>query len=159
MHRFLFATLLAACSLAAYGCLGGNDTQKQAGDGSCSSVVQRGSPVASTCSTDTPPSMAGGTILDGTYVLTKDTNYDCSVLPAAASQTVTLVVSGSTLNSAITCDGCSPLTNNTFSTAGIQLLMATTCPANVGSSASEYTATASDLSILVGNHLLQYTKL
>lgn len=58
--------------------------------------------VNQTCATGTPPAQTGGTIADGTYVLTAATDYACEGGPPPGSVSFALVVAGGCLNDVIT---------------------------------------------------------
>ena len=53
----------------------GGNTPSGTGGAGCSSIVNRGETITQVQATGTLPEPLGGTILDGTYVLTKDEAY------------------------------------------------------------------------------------
>jgi hypothetical protein len=150
--------LVALCAVLVFGCSSADSTTPASHTGACNAVAQLGDVVHPTCTTDPTPTMTGGTIAEGTYVLTTETYFGCSS-PLPTSQSVTMVISGSAFESRLDCNGCPPTMSGTFTINGNELSMTTICPANVSSSVAAFTATESNLWVLFGNHQLQHTRL
>jgi hypothetical protein len=162
--------VFAALLLAGLGCGSSATTPDAAGDaaassdaaldgadaldgGECNAIAQLGDPVTTSCDAGAAPAMTGGSIVDGTYLLTESHffgNCDESVLSE------TLVVSQGTAQS-ITTDattGMSSRRNLTIATtSGSSTLTQTeTCPINLVATVG-FSATPAQLTIRMSNAL------
>jgi hypothetical protein len=163
--------LLLAASTGACGSSGGGgrdaETDSEAGNGlyspspspeasvcgtpggSCNKLVQLGGPVTPTCSEATPPALTGGTIVDGTYVMTSATVYTsgtttCSGLTFPPGGPSTIAMAGPCMQSIDSMGGAK---NFARSTSGNMLTLMEICP-GVTTNTVQYTATATTLSEL-----------
>lgn len=92
----------------------------------CNALVPNGAAVTPTCTTGTVPTGQGGTIVDGTYVLTAQTYYNASTCPTLALRQ-TVVFAGGCLQLAA---GPAPLdltASGTFTVAGSSFNLTRTC--------------------------------
>ena len=111
----------------------------------CNTLTASGDVVIQTAATGSAPAPAGGTIANGTYVLTSN-----EVFPpgssASASSKETLRITGNQMERALAYLGFVSQLNYSISTAGTTLTATATCP--VGDAFSlPYTATATTLVI------------
>jgi hypothetical protein len=121
--------------------------------GACNAIDQLADPVTTSCDPGAPPAAAGGTIADGTYLLTESHFFGACESNVLSE---TLVVSQGTVQSIATDATTGTVTRRSFTytvTGGSTILSETeTCPgafiANVG-----FTATASRLTIFMRNAL------
>jgi hypothetical protein len=121
--------------------------------GGCNTIEQLADPVTTSCDPGAPPAAAGGTIADGTYLLTESHFFGACESNVLSE---TLVVSQGTVQSITTDAATGMATRRSFTytvTSGSSTLSETeTCPgafiANVG-----FTATASRLTIFMRNTL------
>ena len=91
----------------------------------CNAVTSMGAPVTPTCVSGASPTGQGGTIADGTYVLTAQTYYNRSTCPTIAlSETV--VFSGGCLELA-TGTPFPATASGTFTVSGANLMLTQTC--------------------------------
>jgi hypothetical protein len=125
-------------------------------DSACTSLDNIQFPATLQCSTEAPPSMVGGTIVPGTYLMTSDVAYfpngatvpdACNTIASVVSSRVLFVGDGclSTLGS----DSQGHTANKaaTFSASGHTLASTQTCPAQ-GTESLSYTATRTSLLLL-----------
>lgn len=121
--------------------------------GACNAIPQLADPVTTSCDPGAPPAAAGGTLADGTYLLT-ESHFFGSCESSVLSET--LVIAQGTVQSITTDATTGEATRQSFtfkSTGGSSTLSETeTCPgafiANVG-----FTATPSRLTIFMRNAL------
>jgi hypothetical protein len=68
----------------------------QTTDGVCNELMNLGATVTATCSTSSMPTMTGGTIADGTYVLTSATMYlsSCTGVTLPTGGPTTIAIAG-----------------------------------------------------------------
>jgi hypothetical protein len=123
---------------------GADASAADAGD-NCNELAPLGGPVAATCAPDAPTPATGGTIADGTYVLTQSLFFGtCS----SSTLDETLLVSGGTVQSvAVDANGVviRKSVTTTVAGSGTALVEAQTCPpgliVTVGFSATPTTLT------------------
>src|SRR5215510_11381737 len=111
-HRLFY--LLPAVALTASACGSGALSPSGAQSGLCSADVPPGqectalhsvaAPVKPTCVSGTLPTGIGGTILDGTYVLTSQTYYNSGTGCPTLAVSLTLVIAGDCAQSVFTSD-------------------------------------------------------
>lgn len=115
--------------------------------GACNTLANVGTSVSETANAAAVPVMTGGTIVDGTYVLTSNVQYAGS---GAGSKTHkrTLAISGTTLQ-LVNSDNGGPDVHVTIKVApvGAELNEMGTCPAGFALTPGTYTATATTLEI------------
>jgi len=158
-HAALMALLLAAagCASSAAKVDAATDAGDAAADaldgGACNAIAQLADPVTTSCDPGSPPAAAGGTIVDGTYVMTESHFFGACESNVLSE---TLVISQETVHS-ITTDATTGMAmRRSFTikvTSGSSTLSETeTCPgafiANIG-----FTATPSRLTIFMRNAL------
>jgi hypothetical protein len=111
----------------------------------CNAVEQLGAQVAASCTDGGAPEVTGGTIADGTYVLTSATYYGTCVTSVLAETVV--VTGGSTIDSVVTfSNGTVERNNLTYSVAGTDLQQMHMCPLS-DSTTTPFSATPSTLSV------------
>jgi hypothetical protein len=147
-------------------------TDAPGGDGGCNTVVNGGSLIASTNAGGSPPSLTGGTIPDGTYVLTAVVAYP---VPEGGSFSTpvpwkeTFVISANTANSVrefVYPDGGTTgevRASFTVSTVGSTLNLSETCNTAMGLSGAPFQVNAPDsgpltMEIQISNVLTTFTK-
>lgn len=93
----------------------------------CNTVANIGSVVTPTCVAGTPPTMTGGTILNGTYVLVSAQAYtsNCTALTLPTGGPTTLVITDGCMQSI---DAQGGAQNYAVSEAGNELMLQRTCP-------------------------------
>ena len=127
---------------------GGADTP----DGGCNGLTQLGAPVTPTCDPGSAPAAAGGTIVDGTYLLTESRFYgSCSTEPLAE----TLVVAQGIVQSIATGAGGGAIRASVsyqLGANGTTLAETQTCPAPVQTTV-RFSATPSTLTIYLSTLL------
>jgi hypothetical protein len=111
--------------------------------GTCNAVVQRGALVQPTCAPGAPPRMTGGTVANGTYILTSETEYGCPEAGGNGASSETFVVSGACIESII---GSAETVTDTASWQGNQITIRFLCPPG-GGSAKTYTFTATSTTL------------
>jgi hypothetical protein len=123
-----------------------------AGDGAsaCNTLANIGSPVTITEVAQDPPPPQGGTVVDGTYVLTSETTYTGpgGATGTTGTQTVTIQITGNTIQVAKDFDP--PTSTYTLSTSGTTFSTTGVCPPGVGPLAGSYTATPTSFTVLLG---------
>jgi hypothetical protein len=132
---------------SASGGIGGSagGTGGSAGSGVCNALVNIGPEVHGVSDPDPVPEMTGGTIVDGTYVMTAAVNYGGTVTPyTVVGSSFTLVIAGNTLEFVASYEG-GPDVHSTMQQApsGIQLNATLTC--GTGLTDGTYTATPTSL--------------
>ena len=127
------------------------------GSSACNTLVNDGADIVEEAATGTPPAMTGGTISDGTYVLTarKDWQGSCN-----CTSRQKLAISGGTVQIVARTDKAADQhMTATAAVAGNQLTLSGTCPV-AQSLKQTYTATATQLSLFDASDqsLKVYTK-
>ncbi len=123
---------------------GGSSTGGTGGTSACNSLVNDGADVPETAETGTPPTMTGGSIADGTYVLTarKDWQGSCNCTTRQK-----LSITGTAVQVVTRTDaGADQRFGGTLSIAGKAATLNVTCP-GAQTKALEYTATATELQL------------
>ena len=123
-----------------------------AGDNDCNQLSQVGLPVTASCAAGAPPVASGGTILDGTYVLTGTVLFGACALPDLSE---TLVISQGTVASlATSADGTVTRKSLTYQIPqpGTLLVETQTCPSRLVANI-QYSATPTTLTIYLSNAL------
>lgn len=120
---------------------GGTDTSTPTDSGACTSAVNGGTVIPETAGSGTFPTPAGGTILDGTYYLTKHEVYPPGA-PDANMRKRTWVFSSGTFQ-AVNDDIGKPATklSGTMAVSGTKVTLTVTCPMSVVATIN-FTATA-----------------
>ena len=141
--RIVLALAAAGLSLGGAGGCGSDATPGPA----CNTLRNDGPAVSVMASTATAPAPAGGTIVDGTYVLTAATGYAISpaVIPTTTLSAV-MQIAGSTMQQAGTINGEERRYTSTLATSGTSVTTTDTCPA-ADSNTYRYTATTTSLRI------------
>lgn len=127
---------------------GGTGSGGTGGTAACNTLVNDGPDVPESAETGTPPTMTGGTIADGTYVLSarKDWQGSCN-----CNTRQKLSISGTTLQVVTKTDAApEQRLTTTIATSGNKLSLTVTCPAAQNLSL-EYTATATQLQVFDPN--------
>lgn len=136
---------------------GGGSTGGTGGASACNDLVNDGADVPETAETGTPPTMTGGSIADGTYVLTarKDWQGSCN---CTTRQKVVISGTGAQLVTR-TDQGADTHVTSTWSVAGNKLTSTITCP-GAQTLQLEFTATATELQVFdaADQSLNVYTK-
>jgi hypothetical protein len=118
-----------------------------AGGGGCNTLANTGAVVSETANAGALPTMNGGTVLDGTYVLVSNVQYAGS---GAGSKTHkrTLQISGTTIQM-VNSDDNGPDVRVTLSIApsGSELNESGTCPTGLTITPGKYTASSTSLAI------------
>lgn len=115
-------------------------------DGGCSTLVGIGAEITTVAAPTVAPPATGGTLADGTYVLTRSTLFTGpggESGPTSIKRALTLRITGSTAE--VARNKGAPQ-RASLSVAGSKLNIAKVCP-KVGSEEVEYTATPTSLSI------------
>ena len=114
-----------------------------AGGGTCNALTAVNTTVTGTCSDGGQPVGTGGTVVDGTYVMTarEGTNAGCTT----ATFQATMVVEGSCANRVDVLGNVPDHRNHTFETSGNTLTRTATCGTQLP--AATYTATSTQLVI------------
>jgi hypothetical protein len=115
----------------------------------CSDIVLAGETIPQVQGTGPLPTPMGGTVVDGTYVLTKDEAFAPQTADPLAERRETIEIAGSAMR-IVYVSNVSPLGVNglaNLTTSGTQLTITWTC-AGTGSYTSGYTATATDLVLI-----------
>ena len=136
---------------------GGTSSGGTGGSSACNTLVNDGADIVEEAATGTPPAMTGGTISDGTYVLTarKDWQGSCN-----CTSRQKLAISGGTVQIVARTDKAADQhMTATAAVAGNQLTLSGTCPV-AQSLKQTYTATATQLSLFDASDqsLKVYTK-
>jgi hypothetical protein len=153
-------TLIASCSSSSPSTTNDKDASSGTHDsatsssGKCNSVVRKAKLVPATMSSATPPTAKGGSIADGTYVLTSYVIYSAMAMADGGSmgaESETASISGSTWQ-VIGGDGQSDVASTQTFTAssGDAFLLKTSC-GDAASLSGTYTATASEILLISGD--------
>jgi hypothetical protein len=112
--------------------------------GSCNTLAYAGPAISLELSSASPPTLTGGTIVAGTYVLAKCVFYTTS-LPATLLRQ-TLQISGTTVE-ALATSGSDPdqRTTSTIATVGATATLTRTCPGAGTDSVAQYQASSTSL--------------
>ena len=118
----------------------------------CNTIADVGPTITPTCDPGPIPKGVGGTIVDGTYVLTAETYYGstCPKTPLSA----TVAIAGGCLQEASDADQSSLRVSATVVVSGNELMTTPTCyPAGVtlGGTAPTFTAVGSTLTVFNNN--------
>lgn len=160
MRASLMVVFCVSVAMAA-GCSssdGGSGADGGGGGGvSCDPFAQQGQPVASTSDSAAPPAFTGGSLVEGTYVMTGHAYYNGD--PGSSNVAQTIVFGGGTVKSIVSDGGTDTIYGGTYSTSGTTLTLDLSCPASVSASSS-YTASATQLSFTApdnANEVMTYT--
>jgi len=129
--------------------IGGAGGGVGAGGAGCSTIENIGQTVTQVEASGLPPTPMGGTILDGTYVLTRSEAYPPVTIDMPDHSSETLQISGSQMSIAITSDAYPAGLQGmaALATSGTGLTISWLCGAS-GSFDQQYTATATGLVLL-----------
>lgn len=116
----------------------------------CNSLAPSGAPIASSCSNAKPGIPKGGTIADGTYVLTSTTFF--GTCPPAEQDRITWQICGSSWQSVQESTvngqpGKTTTVNANVAKAGAQLTYGFTCPQNMNAANGAYDVTPTTLTL------------
>jgi hypothetical protein len=131
---------------------GGDASAFDAGENDCNGLSQVGPAVTATCAAGAAPAALGGTVLDGTYVLTATVLFGTCALPDLSE---TLVISQGTVESlATSADGTVTRKSLTYEIPqpGTLLVETQTCPSGLIANI-RYSATPTTLTIYLTNAL------
>jgi hypothetical protein len=119
------------------------------GGAGCSAIENVGETITQLQASGAVPAPVGGTIADGTYVLTMDEAYPPVTADVPTHKRITLQIAGTTMDAAIENDdlGAPLLGQATIMTAGTQATITWLCGAS-GSFQQGYTATATGLVLI-----------
>ena len=127
----------------------GGNTPSGTGGAGCSSVVNRGETITQVQGTGTLPVPLGGTILDGTYVLTKNEAYPPVTVSVPFHSSQTLEITGPVMDVALMSDdvptGLRGSAN--LNTSGTEAMITWLCGGS-GTFTQGYTATATELILI-----------
>ena len=119
----------------------------------CNQVAEDAPTYSITWAAGTAPTPKGGTIMDGTYVLTRQTGYTATTLPATEVGRDKVEINGSAWqeDSGILPYGVNPdkHSTSTLSTQGMNLTLTRTCPSAGAPTTTAFTADASSLTLFV----------
>jgi hypothetical protein len=147
------------------GCGGGDDDTADGGAAGvdCDAIANVGAVISVTSEAGPPPALTGGTVIDGTYVLTSEVFYNGESDDTITSKR-TLVIAEGTLKNVESKDGDPDrIIAGTYSTSGTALTLSTVCP-RATTLVFPYTATATTVALLTndgttdGNDLETYSK-
>lgn len=139
-------------------------------DPECNKLTQQGQPVDALTSIGVAPTPQGGSIVDGTYVLTSATLYTNAVADGTKVLTsaATIEITGTSVKAVNTTGNDVTRANTTIAVSGTDITLTPTCnfpekDGGLGAPAmGEYTATAttfSNFGVLNGaTYVLEYTK-
>lgn len=127
-------------------------------DGACNDLAQlETTPVTGTCGTGAQPSGTGGTIADGTYVLTAQARYEDAGCTAGAMFEATVLITGGCFQRVDGLGASEIRRSGNFSTSGNSITRDITCGPTLP--AATYTATATQLTIFdEGGAVTTWTK-
>lgn len=150
----------ALAALVAASACGSTSSPSHDAGGACNTIANIGTAVPETTNPAALPAMTGGTIADGTYVLTSAVYYAGSTASSVTHKR-TLAISGSTVQ-LVNSDNSGPDVHATimFAPSGNQLGDQGTCPAGLTVGPSTYTASSTTLEItkVADNQVETYTK-
>jgi hypothetical protein len=133
---------------------GGNDGASTADSGVCTALVDNGPLVERVYIVADPPVMTGGAIVDGIYDVTDSKVYVGPTGPTGTtdfSLQVSAQITGGVIEASAVLSGAGlvnkPVTRGTLATNGKSLTATQTCPTAGAPVISEYTATATTLTI------------
>jgi hypothetical protein len=109
----------------------------------CNALVGDAPAITSTNSPAQVPTPAGGTLSDGTYVLTSTTIYTALPFPGMKLRSV-MQITGNTIQQVATMNGDEKRFTTSFTTAGSSIVMTDTCPARKTGTYT-FTATPTEL--------------
>ena len=123
----------------------------------CNTVVQKATAITQTAKTGAAPTFTGGTISDGTYVMTK---WEVTT-PAATSVKETLVVTGGKWEIVADLGTVNARSNFDVKPMGTKITLTPTCPSGGKAQDSPYTATATTIisGKADGSEVVTFTKL
>jgi hypothetical protein len=123
------------------------------GPAGCNDLMNVGQPVTVTEVAQDPPTPQGGTVSDGTYVLTTETVYTGAGGPTGTmgTQTITIQIASGTIQ--VVKDFDPPTSTYSLVTTGTMFNTTGVCPAGVGPLQGSYTATATTFSVLLGPNM------
>lgn len=146
--RTIFAVAaLALLALELSACGGSASTQSDTGDAAsaCNTLANDGAPVTLRVAVGQAPAPRGGSITDGTYVLTDAVRYTGSSGTKGGGSTLRMTVR--IIGSAAEIADGDQRASAKFSTSGTQLVATDTCPDNHTQTLG-YTATNSALTVI-----------
>ncbi len=116
------------------GAAGEGDVDTAAGAGgadaaACNSVALQGAPIAKTSNAGAAPTMTGGTIPNGSYVLTKVNKYNGT--QGSNQRRETLVFSAGHVEAVSENEGVATALSATYTAVGTLLTLSVTCPAEL----------------------------
>jgi hypothetical protein len=129
----------------------GGDDSASDGPTVCNTLVNEGQPVTPVQVASAPPAFAGGTVADGTYVLTGQTIYTGdggATGPTTPTQRITIQLQGSTFQ--VSKDSDPPTSTYAFAPTGATYVATGECPPLLGDLAGSYTATATTFTVSLG---------
>ena len=114
--------------------------------GDCNAIAQQGSQVIATFTSGDPPAPTGGTIVDGTYVLTSATYYGTMVTSTVSE---TAVVASGCIMAVLTDQqsGAIERNNLAYTTSGTDLTETHTCPLSTVTTTVSFSTTATTLTL------------
>jgi hypothetical protein len=123
--------------------------------GSCNGVTNVAAPITPTCASGTMPTGTGGTLVDGTYVLSQQTYYNFPGCPFEAIA-ATLELSGTCIEAAARAGTSDTFTSNATATQqGNQITIDVTCSSLAGGTPDTptrtFTASGSTLTWFIHN--------
>lgn len=144
------------------GVVGGTGGNMPAGTGGagCSNIANVGATIIEVQATGAPPEPLGGTIADGTYVLTKDEAYPPVTVSVPFHSSQTLEIAGAVMNVALVSDQFPAGLKGTANlvTSGTVATITWLCGAD-GTFDEGYTATATELVLIAPQSTVHtYTK-
>jgi hypothetical protein len=139
---------------------GGGNGNGGTGGAPCNTVALGGEVITSIAATGVVPTPSGGTIADGTYLLTKSQAYPPATLPSW-SMRLAYRITGNLLEVAEDSGSGTPIFayNYSTSTAGTTWYLTETCGGGiVGASPSPYTATPTTLTLINETFVWTFTR-
>jgi hypothetical protein len=138
----------------------GSGSGGRGGGGPCNTLANVGTDVPVTTNAGAAPTMTGGQILDGTYVLTSQVVYAGKSTAGLGVLKQTFVIAGNIVQTVLSGDG-GPNEHQTIQLdpSGAQLNFAYTCPTPGNKLDGPYTATATTFTYDLDGWVLTSTKL